>query len=86
MADTTQIFDMASLTEAAHADIFKDGILQADSGEVKILIAKGWPDTQATEFPTHNRVIDRSSTVDTPARPVGQRLNVVLSSALQQIQ
>ena len=34
MADTTQIFDMASLAEAAYADFFKDGILQADFGEV----------------------------------------------------
>jgi hypothetical protein len=35
MADTRQLFDMASLAEAAHADIFIDGILQADFGEVK---------------------------------------------------
>ena len=66
MSENSKLFEMASLAEAAYADLFKDGALQTDRAEVKnILIANKWSATQADEFLTHYRVVSQQPNTDT---------------------
>lgn len=60
MSDNKQLFDMASLSEAAYADFVISAVLQSSTEDIKIALkAKGWSDTQATEFLTHYRVVSQ---------------------------
>jgi len=60
MSDNKQLFDMASLSEAAYADLFQNGAtITATSAVQARLVAAGWSDIQATEFLTHYRVISQ---------------------------
>lgn len=60
MSTNKHFFDMASLSEAAYAEFFKEGVQQNDSGEVKkLLTAKGWSASQADESLIHYRVISQ---------------------------
>ena len=54
MSENEDLFDMASLDEAAYADPFQNGATNTDTGaEQTPLIAAGWPDAQATELLIH---------------------------------
>jgi hypothetical protein len=61
MSENKQLFDMASLSEAAYADFFKNGVLQTSSQDVLDILKNksGWSETQATEFLTHYRVVSQ---------------------------
>ena len=66
MSENKQLFDMASLSEAAYADLFQNGATITATSVVQArLVAAGWSVTQAEELATHYRVIGQQLNTDT---------------------